>query len=337
MAKGNMLLGTLRGSIGDVTFSRSAGQQVAKAKVTSVKNPRSEAQMVQRMIQATVAQAYSAMKRICDHSFEGIQTGLKSQSYFNSVNASALRASIDYNSTTGAMSSNSSFALKGGNRTVPNSYIIAKGSLIPVLTDAPALNSLNGNSAGDFDNVVVIAELESNAFVMEPFLKSLGAEVGDWFTFCFLTEHFGSDENSRGRFRFNFIRLMVVRDQDNHLNLVNTLNSNGAAPVSIANLLTHLFVDNKNYGCLDLNVVFPEWNDYFKWGVVASAAIHSRKMAGGAWLRSDATLFVRNMPAYMQETGLLDLPMSVTDALETWMGEGTQIGTGSYVLNGGNA
>lgn len=50
MAKGNPLLGQLRGSIGDVTFSRSKGQQVSRARNRKPLNPRSISQMRQRAL-----------------------------------------------------------------------------------------------------------------------------------------------------------------------------------------------------------------------------------------------------------------------------------------------
>lgn len=48
MAKGNPLLGQLRGSVGDVVFSRFGGQQVSRARNRNPKNPQSLAQMIQR-------------------------------------------------------------------------------------------------------------------------------------------------------------------------------------------------------------------------------------------------------------------------------------------------
>lgn len=46
--KGNMFLGYARGSVGDVTFARQKGQQVARARNRKPNNPRSSAQMRQR-------------------------------------------------------------------------------------------------------------------------------------------------------------------------------------------------------------------------------------------------------------------------------------------------
>ena len=48
MAKGNMLLGYSRGSVGDVTFYRDGGQQRARARNRKPNNPRSNRQVYQR-------------------------------------------------------------------------------------------------------------------------------------------------------------------------------------------------------------------------------------------------------------------------------------------------
>ena len=82
MAKGNMFLGMSRGSVGDVTFYRNRGNQVARARNRKPMNPKTEAQVIQRMILATASKAYSRMKGIVDHSFQGVQYGGVSQSYF---------------------------------------------------------------------------------------------------------------------------------------------------------------------------------------------------------------------------------------------------------------
>ena len=74
MSKGNMLLGHARGKVGSLVFSRANGKQIVRSRAEVVKNPRTEQQMVQRIMLNTIAQAYSQMKAITDHSFQG--TGL---------------------------------------------------------------------------------------------------------------------------------------------------------------------------------------------------------------------------------------------------------------------
>lgn len=55
MAKGNMILGYLRGAIGDIVFWRAKGQQMARARNRAPSNPRTEYQVTQRAKWANVA------------------------------------------------------------------------------------------------------------------------------------------------------------------------------------------------------------------------------------------------------------------------------------------
>lgn len=50
MAKGNMLLGMSRGSVGDVTFYRSGGSQRARARNRKPANPMTVRQQTQREV-----------------------------------------------------------------------------------------------------------------------------------------------------------------------------------------------------------------------------------------------------------------------------------------------
>lgn len=59
MAKGNMLLGYSRGSVGDVTFTKIKGQQVAKARNRNPHNPRTNKQSLQRAIFAAAVKFYT--------------------------------------------------------------------------------------------------------------------------------------------------------------------------------------------------------------------------------------------------------------------------------------
>lgn len=59
MAKGNMLLGYSRGSVGDVTFTKIKGQQVARARNRNPHNPRTNKQSLQRAIFAATVKFYT--------------------------------------------------------------------------------------------------------------------------------------------------------------------------------------------------------------------------------------------------------------------------------------
>ena len=53
-----MLLGYTRGSVGDVTFTRNNGQQIARARNRKPKNPRSTSQMMQRSLFSSAVKMY---------------------------------------------------------------------------------------------------------------------------------------------------------------------------------------------------------------------------------------------------------------------------------------
>lgn len=131
MAKGNLFLGHARGKVGSLVFSRQNGAQITRSLNNAPKNPRTDAQMVQRAIAATVMQAYSAMQKICNHSFEGIAYGMKSQQHFMKINMD--RLSELYKNDPDSISVNQ----KGVKGLVANNFIIAQGSLhCPLLPDA---------------------------------------------------------------------------------------------------------------------------------------------------------------------------------------------------------
>ena len=126
MAKGNLFLGHARGKVGSLVFSRQDGEQVTRALNTRPKNPQTDQQIVQRAIAGTVMYAYSYLQEICNHSFEGVAYGAKSQQYFTKVNMDLLRQLYAENpSDTNSMM----FSKKNSKSAVANSYIISKGSI----------------------------------------------------------------------------------------------------------------------------------------------------------------------------------------------------------------
>lgn len=85
MAKGNLLLGTASRSIGDVTMYRRNGQQVSRARVRKIGNPRTEGQAKQRMLQAALTRFYSPLASCLEKSFEG-KNKMDSYSKYLAVN-----------------------------------------------------------------------------------------------------------------------------------------------------------------------------------------------------------------------------------------------------------
>lgn len=130
MAIGNMFQGMARGKVGDVVFAVRDGKQVSRVRNRRPKNPKTNKQMLQRAVMATVLQAYSAGREIFDHSFQGKSVGEKNQRAFLSKNAKLLRSNLaaEIEAGTAALNCNVAVVAPGAINPVPNEYMISEGS-----------------------------------------------------------------------------------------------------------------------------------------------------------------------------------------------------------------
>lgn len=131
MGKGNLFLGMGRGKVGDVVFYRMNGEQMSRVRNRKPRNPRTNAQLYQRAIIATIMRAYSAGKEIFDHSFEGQSVPEGSMRRFLSVNSDKLRQDLinDVNKQNFTDHINAIVDGPKVNLPVPNTYVISEGSL----------------------------------------------------------------------------------------------------------------------------------------------------------------------------------------------------------------
>lgn len=158
MAQSKSFFGLRRGSTKSLTFSVYNGKQVTKDRVTEVKNPRSSMQMSQRAIMATVQKAYSSMKDICNHSFEGVPYGQKTMNAFISENMDMIRKQVPRVNLS---------EWKG--RAVMNTYLISRGSLPSV----------------DFETDSPFVHFTAKPTTIGQFFDLFGAtQVGDMVTTC---------------------------------------------------------------------------------------------------------------------------------------------------------
>lgn len=142
MAQSKSFFGLRRGSTKSLTFSVYNGKQVTKDRVTEVKNPRSSMQMEQRAVMSTVLKAYSAMKDICNHSFEGVPYGQKTMNTFISENINMIRKQVPRVNLS---------EWKG--KIVANAYMISRGSLpsVPYSVDGTHIQFVaNPHTIGQF-------------------------------------------------------------------------------------------------------------------------------------------------------------------------------------------
>ena len=132
MGKTHAYLYGVSGKVGNVVARRgpNGGTVLAQYKA-KIKNPQTNAQMAQRIILATVAQAIPLLSPIIDHSFEGFAVGAKSKNEFRRLNMSLLRqyAANDFENTPIAREATCFMTTKGVKALIPNRYQISSGSL----------------------------------------------------------------------------------------------------------------------------------------------------------------------------------------------------------------
>jgi len=267
MATSKSFFGKRRGSTKNFTFAVYNGKQVTKEKAEQVKNPRTLAQMRNRMILTTSSAAYAAMKEIVDHSFQGYVYGLQNMSRFQSVNNKLLRANLQ------AATSRFAYDNYGDARVLPGAYVISEGSLAPIPSAMFACAITGANSvAFTIQPGVTAAELTANAII-----SALGLAVGELATLCFLADC-GTDAG----YKFGFIRLTVKAAGDVQLTSENfeeyfLIESNN--PVAITSV-----ADGTAVFTATIEGVVAE-------GGLCYGCIHSAQQ-NGTWKRSDTTFTV---------------------------------------------
>lgn len=131
MAKSKSFFGLRRGSTKSHTYSILNGQQITKDRVQTVANPKTQKQQFQRAIMASVMAAYSEMKEIEDHAFQGKKKGSENQREFMSRNLVAMRnAFLQYQDNNTAVANQKFFAVGPKTPTVlPAEWILSHGTM----------------------------------------------------------------------------------------------------------------------------------------------------------------------------------------------------------------
>lgn len=170
MAQSKSFFGLRKGSTKSLTFQVLNGKQITKDRVYNVKNPQTLAQMQQRALMATAVTAYSKMKAICDHSFEGIEVGSKTMGEFIKNNLAVLSNAMPEINVTEYKSQT----------LAENKYMVSKGSLNPV-------NSSIQGSNVRFDTGVPIT-VGDDALTWGDIAKSMGIKLDGMLTFVVIYE-----------------------------------------------------------------------------------------------------------------------------------------------------
>ena len=202
MAKGNLFLGQAKGKVGSIVFARAFGQQITRTKPTSVANPKTYAQNVQRAILATVAKEAALLTSIVDHSFANVAYGAESIRHFRKLNMEILRKEF----LSG--SSNMNLSAKGAG-AVPNALKISEGNL-PSFASAYQSHVVTFYQNGALENV---AEMPVSTFLAAyPYLQG-----GDQLTLITMIKTAGSLAEGDATFAMKYDRMVFSPDAFNDL------------------------------------------------------------------------------------------------------------------------
>ena len=317
-----------RGSIGDVTFYRADGQQLSRVRNRRPKNPKTEAQLYQRAIMATVVKAYQAGKAIFDHSFEGFSVGAQCQRQFMSLNAKMLRQLVatDINTPIATNSQRARVVAPGTSVPVANPFILSRGSYqqnlftfdsariefkLPEATSEETVAQYAarvGLIAGDIYTFVVLAEKKDIAYE-----SSVHDDVLASLNYC----------------SFGYVRL-IVKDGLSNVNdaaesyeqLFNVQTSGGDFERSNAQLRD--FEISLGLGIGNLLSKNPE--DYTYTGAIG--LIRSRVDQD---LRSDSVMYVKYGSTAEDMFGIAS-----DYILDEWINSTTSVGNSELILEGGS-
>lgn len=308
MAISKSFFGLRTGSTKNHTYSIYDGKQVTKERVEHVKNPRSLAQMRQRMFMVTAGLAYSNMNNIVDHSFEGLTYGARNMNRFMQLNLDKIRR------TAGQTPTQFSIARYKYDYLCPGAYVVSEGSLP---SKSESFINLSGTSYTDTDlNLGGFAYTGANP-TLGDFKAHYGVQGGDMLT---VVAQVGDADNISaavegwlGEVKFGILRLHIPTSADT----TEILSSNFADLFQIESIgLTAAIAASDSRADISIDVDA----DWMSAACIFSAAmIHSRK-ADSKWLRSTESLIVH--PA------VVNILISEFEAIDTY-----PIGT-EYILNG---
>lgn len=320
MAKGNLFLGMGRGKVGDVVFYRMNGWQMARVRNRTPKNPRSNEQLYQRAVIASVMKAYAAGKEIFNHSFQNYTVGEGCMRRFNSVNSRILRAAL-FDDINGAKIPSEQKGRFVAPRAITATPIIglqvSEGTLTNTLFEPRYTGELASYYTPDAD-----------ATSVNDYLNALGVSAGDIFTFVYMAADldyptyvspwYNTPYASQYQTKFGWMRF-IVKD-----NIAGTLNLGSATYGDIfqiesgGELLLRFGVST----IFNKNTQIP-----IQLGAVNSAGVM-------ACIRSRNDVDLRSTE-YMLPFGSVEFGISSSYVLEAWQDEVLKIGESELILEGG--
>ena len=232
-----------------------------------VKNPKTTAQTLQRVLVKVVALCYAMLKAICNHSFEGVTNGFQCMNKFKKVNLRYLRERAATLQSLGqSLNQFYQFMPLQSEKWSPFAAIISMGHLPEV---SVSIDAEGGHKAC----------VNSPSRTYAGFVNSWGLQRGDQVTFVTV-------QKRQGRYEVNYARIVLnPRNADGSGAPMTTeiVDSQGEFPCS--NWKNQLNFSTFEFDTDHFNFVLGRGGD-----VVAAGIIVSRKDKSGGWFRSNCQL-----------------------------------------------
>lgn len=306
MSKGNLFLGFGRGKVGDVVFTRVNGEQVARARNRSPKNPQTPIQLLQRVCLKTASLGYSMLQDICNHSFQGRAEGTECQSRFATLNVAKFRANLQAIIDSGdpeeiLYGTDSNYSKKSSTQAEFMPYVVSEGTLQSLsvsFNDGIPCLALAGNAYTKTEVTLTYQDV----------VDGLGLQEGDQLTFMICTID-DLNNTSASVSQFNGFKYARVILEPNDGDMTSPFFSNGAInKPNVRNegvLSFNWFTDDQ---AQTASIGFAHNKDAAYAGRVdsiAACSVIASRLAGGVWLRSSQSLLLRSYT--VGETGALNL------------------------------
>lgn len=165
----SLAIGKARGSAGNLTYATIEGRTIARSRVTSVRNPNTAAQQLQRGSMALVVKLYRSIGSVCSRTFT---VRKKYTSVYNQFVSMNIHRDLSFKWDEIDEDFNILFGLAVGNGSIPNSALKLeckdmKEASISIV-DQNLLNSLKvGDSIGLFFNGPAKMGLESKSVTLD--------------------------------------------------------------------------------------------------------------------------------------------------------------------------
>ena len=176
MAKGSGIIRKVSGKVGDLIYSVRGGQQIIRGVATSTKNPRTNAQMLQRMKWPNIVAVYKNLSPYLKDCFESKPAGQTDYNRFMGINLNAEPVYLEKGEVR-----------MGAAIVAP--YVISQGSLpsIQVNGDTPATDiALGSLTIGDATTV--------SEFAQAVVQNNYGYSYGDQLSFFRLVQEEDSQD-----------------------------------------------------------------------------------------------------------------------------------------------